>query len=61
MLTCQYCGMQHTAEYGGSGSTLTATQYWWVDHTVISTTRIGRPSVGGDTTAPVAPASFIVR
>ena len=53
--------LQHSAEWGGVGGTIPAIQYMWYDHTVISTTRIGRPSVGGDTTAPVAPASFIVR
>ena len=33
----------------------------WVDHTVISTTRIGRPGGAGDTTAPATPAGWIVR
>lgn len=56
--------MQHTAEYGGGGSTVSQNQYWWVDHTVISTTRIGRP--GGpppstDTTPPLTPAGLNVQ
>ena len=49
--------LQHTAEYGGGGSTIASTQYWWVDHTVISTTRIGMPSGSGTTTDSVAPAA----
>lgn len=49
--------MQHTAEYGGGGSILNQDQYWWVDHTVLSTTRIGRPGTTppGDTIAPRSP------
>ena len=52
--------LQHTAEYGGGGSTLLSTQKWWVDHTVLSTTRIGRPGgvSSGDTTPPSTPANF---
>ena len=50
----------HTAEWGGGGGTVPSTQYWWVDHTVISTTPIGVP--GGpppsDTTAPVGVSNF---
>lgn len=48
--------MQLSPEWGGGGAaTLTATQYVWFDHTVISTTKIGMP--GGnqqqqDNTAP---------
>ena len=54
--------LQHTAEYGGGGSTLASTQYWWIDHTVISTTRIGRPGVGGsDTTAPATPTGWLLQ
>ena len=53
----------HSPEYGGGGTSVIPTPGidLWMDHTVISTTRIGRPGVGGDTTAPVAPANFIVR
>lgn len=48
--------MQHTAEYGGGGSTIAATQYWYVDHTVFSTQRIGMPGgVVGDVTPPPVP------
>lgn len=48
----------HTGTWGGGGGTIPSTQYWWIDHTVISTTRIGRPVVGGDTTPPRSPANF---
>jgi hypothetical protein len=53
----------HTAEYGGGGSTLAAIQYWWVDHTVISTTRIGMPggSLPTDTTPPGVPTGLTVQ
>lgn len=53
--------MQHTAEYGGGGSVVNQNQYWWVDHTVISTTRIGRPGgaiASTDSVAPAAPGGF---
>jgi len=52
--------MQHTAEYGGGGSTVDQNQYWWVDHTVISTTRIGRPggAATSDTTPPSPPVGL---
>jgi hypothetical protein len=51
--------MQHTAEYGGGGSVVNQNQYWWVDHTVISTTRIGRPGgASTDSVAPAAPRGF---
>jgi len=53
----------HTAEWGGGGGSIPATQYWWVDHTMISTTPIGVP--GGapptiDTTPPAAPTGLTV-
>ena len=49
--------LQHSAEWGGSGGIIPAEQYLWVDHTVISTTRIGRPGTTPlvDTTAPRSP------
>lgn len=52
----------HTAEWGGGGGTVPSTQYWWVDHTVLSTTRIGRPggTPVGDTTAPTPPTGLTV-
>ena len=47
----------HSPEWGGGGGTIPAEQYMWFDHTVIATTRIGRPtsSPPGDTTAPRSP------
>ncbi len=47
----------HSPEFGGGGFTLPETQYVWFDHTVLSTTRIGRPgsTSSGDTTAPRSP------
>ncbi|MEK6641375.1 MAG: hypothetical protein AABZ17_11985 [Nitrospirota bacterium] len=47
----------HSPEWGGGGGTIPAIQYMWYDHTVISTTRIGRPAStpSGDTTAPRSP------
>ena len=53
--------LQHTAEYGGGPSVINTTQYWWVDHTVISTTRIGTPggaSPPNDTTPPTPPTAL---
>ena len=48
---------QHSPEWGGGGGTINQEQYIWFDHTVLSTTRIGRPtsSPPGDTTAPRSP------
>ena len=48
---------QHSPEWGGGGGTINQTQYIWFDHTVLSTTRIGRPGTTppGDTTAPRSP------
>lgn len=43
---------QHAPEWGGSGGTIPATQYYYVDHTVISTTRIGMP---GGTSTDITP------
>lgn len=53
----------HTAEWGGGGGVVNQTQYWWVDHTMLSTTRIGMP--GGSaplpsTAPPNAPSGLIV-
>lgn len=47
----------HSPEWGGGGGTIPAEQYLWVDHTVMSTTRIGRPGATprGDVTAPPSP------
>ena len=55
--------MQHTGEWGGGGGTITKTGYWWVDHTVISTTRIGMPGgrSAGDTTSPSVPTGITAR
>ena len=53
--------IQHTGEWGGGGGTITQTGYWWIDHTVLSTGRIGMPRSGSastDSVAPVAPAGF---
>jgi hypothetical protein len=51
--------IQHTGEWGGGGVVIRQTGYWWIDHTVISTTRIGHPAVGGDTTPPRPPTNFM--
>lgn len=52
----------HTAEWGGGGGTIPAMQYWWVDHTVISTTRIGRSgSAGSDSTPPSSPVGLRIQ
>lgn len=55
---------QHSPEYGGGPfGPMPNEQDMWVDHTVISTTRIGRPGgspPAGDTTAPSAPTSLTV-
>lgn len=57
--TAGYGAMQHTAEYGGGGSVINQNQFWWVDHSVISTTRIGRPGgASTDSVAPAAPGNF---
>lgn len=51
----------HTAEWGGGGGTMPVTQYWWVDHTVISTTRIGRSGSASpvrDSTPPASPVGL---
>jgi hypothetical protein len=56
--------MQHTGEWGGGGGTITQTGFWWIDHTVISTTRIGMPGGAGtstDSVAPAAPVGITVR
>ena len=54
---------QHAAVWGGGGGTISQKQYFWVDHTVISTTRIGSPggTSAGDTTSPSVPAGITVR
>lgn len=64
--------LSHSPEWGGGGGTIPSTcsigapgypcpQYTWVDHTVVSTTRIGRPGgTGGDTTAPATPGTLVL-
>ena len=49
--------IQHAPVWGGGGGTISQQQYFWVDHTVISTTRIGMPggSTASDTTPPAPP------
>jgi hypothetical protein len=56
-------GFQHSPEWGGGGGTIPVMQYFWVDHTVISTTRIGRPAStpSEDTTAPRSPILNFVK
>ena len=49
--------IQQDGTYGGGGSTVAATMYWWLDHTVISTTRIGMP--GGSSTDLTPPGPVI--
>ena len=53
----------HSPEWGGGGGTIPATQYLWVDHTVISRSRIGRPGSSGtsDTSSPAPPTNPQVR
>jgi len=55
--------LQHSPEWGGIGGTIPSTQYYWVDHTVISTTRIGMPGAppSGDTTPPTIPSALSIR
>ena len=55
-----WANVLHSPEWGGGGGLIPVTQYTYFDHTVISTTRIGRPAVGGDTTAPGRPTNFVV-
>ena len=47
----------HAPVWGGGGGTISQTQHMWWDHTVLSTTRIGRPGTTppGDTIAPRSP------
>jgi hypothetical protein len=55
--------MEHSPEWGGGGvSTIPATQYHWVDHTVLSTTPIGVPGGGSpsDITPPTTPTGLQV-
>jgi hypothetical protein len=54
---------QHSPEWGGGGGTIPQNQYFWVDHTVISTTRIGSPGggAGGDTSPPSRPVGLTFR
>jgi hypothetical protein len=52
--------IQHTGEWGGGGGTIPTTGYWWIDHTVISTSRIGRPGGTVDTTPPAQPTGLAV-
>ena len=53
----------HATVWGGGGGTISQQQYFWVDHTVISTTRIGMPGGGpaGDSTAPTSPSGIAVQ
>jgi hypothetical protein len=53
----------HSPIWGGGGGTIPATQYLWVDHTVISRSRIGRPgaSAASDTTPPSTPTNIQAR
>ena len=55
--------IQHAPVWGGGGGTISQQQYFWVDHTVISTTRIGMPGGGpaGDSTAPSSPSGIAVQ
>ncbi len=48
---------QHSPVWGGGGGTISQQQHYWVDHTVISTTRIGMPggTAPGDTVPPAPP------
>ena len=53
--------VRHSPEYGGGGNwSIPSTQYMYVDHTVVSTTKIGIPGGGADTTAPTTPAGLTV-
>lgn len=49
---------KHAPVWGGGGGTIAQTQYMWFDHTVLSTTRIGRPGFSRDTTPPRSPTNF---
>jgi hypothetical protein len=53
----------HATVWGGGGGTISQQQYFWVDHTVISPTRIGMPggTAAGDTTSPSVPVGITVR
>ena len=56
--------IQQDDTYGGGGSTIVSTMYHWIDHTVVSTTRIGVPGgvqVPTDTTPPTAPSSLVAQ
>jgi len=55
--------IQHAPVWGGGGGTISQQQHFWVDHTVISTTRIGMPGGGpaGDSTAPTSPSGIAVQ
>jgi hypothetical protein len=54
---------QHAPVWGGGGGTISQQQYFWVDHTVISTTRIGMPggSTASDTNPPSIPGGVHVQ
>lgn len=54
---------QHSVEWGGGGGTINQQQYLWIDHTVISTTRIGRPGgvATSDTTPPSPPLGLRIQ
>ena len=53
----------HSPEWGGGGGTIPATQHIWVDHSVISRSRIGRPGsvAPSDTTPPAPPINVQAR
>ena len=54
---------QHSPVWGGGGGTISQQQHFWVDHTVISTTRIGSPggAPAGDSTPPTSPSGIAVQ
>ena len=52
------------AEWGGGGGVIHQQQYFWVDHTTISTTRIGMPGttpIGVDIIPPASPSGLRIQ
>ena len=49
----------HSPEWGGIGGTIPTAQHYWLDHTVISLNRIGRPgsTTASDTNSPTPPTN----